>query len=389
MPADQSASPTLLVISGTWPPIRCGVGDYTACLCRVLAQSGVKVKVLTSSQADADAVRLDGLEVKPLIRRWSTEMLAQVRGEAAVLRPDLVLFQWPTALYGRSLAVNLLPQRLRRWFPDLPLVTTLHELRYFRPWTRWRALPALRHSRRIILVDPADLEVAARLHPPCRTRCLHIPIGSNLPAVGREFDREAVRKALGLGPDDFAAAFFGFANPPKGLELLLAALAGLRPKHRELKLLLLSELSDRDPYQRRLLRQLAASGLAAITLRPGYAPAAQTAERLACADCAVLPFRDGVSQKRGSLLACLAQGLPVIATAPGRGAQGPFQNEGNMLMVEQNPRALGRALERLMQDQVLRDRLRQEARRLSAAFGWETIGQQHRELFAALLKERR
>lgn len=389
MPADYSAPLTLLVISGTWPPIRCGVGDYTACLCRELARSGVKVKVLTSSQADADAVRLDGLEVKPLIRRWSRGMLIQVRAEAAALRPDLILFQWPTALYGRSLAVNLLPQRLRSWFPEVPLITTLHELRYFAPWTRWRVLAALRHSQRIILADPADLDAAVKLHPPCRTRCVHIPIGSNLPAAGPGFDREAGRRALGLGPSDFAAAFFGFANPPKGLELLVAAMANLRPSHPELRLLLLSELSDRDPYQRRLLRQLAASGLAAVTLRPGYAPAQETAQRLASADCAVLPFRDGVSLKRGSLLACLAQGLPVVATAPGRGAQGPFQNERNMLMVEQNPTALGRALERLMQDQGLRARLRQEARQLSAAFGWESIGDRHRELFSSLRKERR
>jgi glycosyltransferase involved in cell wall biosynthesis len=387
MPADSPAPLELLVITGTWPPLRCGVGDYTARLCQELVRSGISVRVLTSSQADSSA-HSDRLEVKPLIRRWTWGMLAQVRRELATLKPDLVWFQWPTAAYGRSLAVNLLPTYLRRWFPELPLVTTLHELRYFKPWTRWRALPALRHSDRIILVDPADLAVAVQLHPPCQARCIQIPIGSNLPAVGQGFDRQAGRQALGIGPGDFAVAFFGFANPPKGLDLLLASLVKLRLRHPELKLLLLSELSDRDPYQRRLARQIATSGLANVTLRPGYAPAQQTAERLASADCAVLPFRDGVSQKRGSLLACLAQGLPIITTAPGEGAQGPFQNERNMLMVEHSSSALAQALERLMQDPALRAGLRQEARLLSARFGWESIGQRHGELFAALRKER-
>ncbi len=388
MPSERSSSLLLLVVSGTWPPLRCGVGDYTACLCQELARTGVQVKVLTSLSADPAAVRADGLEVKPLVRRWSWGMLAQVKAEVAALRPDVVLFQWPTAAYGRSLAVNLLPAYLRRWFPGLPLVTTLHELRYFRPWTRWRALPALRYSDRVVLVDPADQAAAFKLHPACQARCVHIPIGSNLPSAGQAFDREAGRRALGIGPGDFAVAFFGFANPPKGMELLLAALAQLKPRHPELKLLLLSQLSGRDAYQRRLAGLIERSGLSGITLRPDYAPAPKTAERLASADCAVLPFRDGVSQKRGSLLACLAQGLPVVTTAPEKGAEGPFQNERNMLMVEHSPAALARALDRLLQDQALRIRLRQASRELSAAFGWKTIGQQHRELFQTLRKER-
>lgn len=381
MPADR-----LLVISGTWPPMRCGVGDYTACLCQELARSGVQVKVLTSNQAGPAAV--PGVEVMPLVKAWNWGMLGKVRAVIRDQRPDLILFQWPTAAYGRCLAVNLLPAYLRRRFPHLPLVTTLHELRYFKPWTRWRALPALRYSDWIVLVDPADQAAAAKLHPACQARCVHIPIGSNLPAAGQAFDREAGRRELGLGPGDFAVAFFGFANPPKGLELLLAALEDLRPRHPELKFLLLAELSDRDPYQRRLAGRIESSGLSGITLRPDYAPAPKTAERLASADCAVLPFRDGVSQKRGSLLACLAQGLAVITTAPEKGAEGSFQNERNMLMVEHSPAALARALDRLMQDQALRIRLRQASRDLSAAFGWEIIGQQHRGLFQTLRKER-
>ncbi|MEW6516234.1 MAG: glycosyltransferase [candidate division FCPU426 bacterium] len=371
----------VLVITGTWPPMRCGVGDYTARLCRELARAGCRVQVVTSSAADpADA---DGVEVKPVIRRWSWGMLDTVRRAAAAFGPDLALFQWPTAAYGRFLAVNVLPSRLRRWFPGLPLVTTLHELRYFKAWTRWRALPALHHSRRVVLVDPADRPVAAKLHPAGRGRLCHIPIGSNLPAAGAGFDREAGRRVLGLMPGDFAVAFFGFANPPKGLDCLLAALAPLRSKRPELKLLLLSELSERDPYQRRLARMLATSGLAAITLRPGYAPAVQTAERLACADCAVLPFQDGVSQKRGSLLACMAQGLPVVTTAPAalESAQGPFQNERNMLMVNLDTASLAQAVERLMDDPGLRAGLGRGALEASAQFDWKAIGRRYLELF--------
>lgn len=383
---------TILMITGTWPPLRCGVGDYSSRLCEELQASSLQIHVITSRQARPD-FKLEGqslLEVRPVVRKWDWSALSVIRRLAEEIDPDIVLFQWPTAAYGRSLAVNLLPLYIKRWLPRCRLITTLHEFRYFQPWTRWRLLPAARDSDRLIAVDPQDLAGLQKMFPRAAARSLNIPIGSNLPSVGPDFNRPESRRSLGLGSQDFVVAFFGFANPPKGLEYLLDALGKLRQTHPDIKLLLLSQLSDRTAYQRKILRQITAAGLDEITVRPEYAETREAAGFLASADCAALPFRDGASWKRGTLLACLAQGLPVLTTQSPAGPVEPFRNEENLLLVPPtDSRALAAGLERLRAEPELRGRLRAGARSLSDFFSWEEIGRRHVRLFSEVTEDAR
>ena len=49
----------VLLVTGSFPPMKCGVGDYTACLAEALARKpNIEVAVLTSQGAE-------GLEVVP------------------------------------------------------------------------------------------------------------------------------------------------------------------------------------------------------------------------------------------------------------------------------------------------------------------------------------
>jgi len=122
--------------------------------------------------------------------------------------------------------------------------------------------------------------------------------------------------------------------------------------------------------------------LDAITVRPDYAEPGLAAEILASVDCAALPFLDGASVKRGSLMACLAQGLPLVTTTPALGEVGEFQHQVNMLLVP--PRdipALVCSLEQLMRDPDLRARLALGAWDLARMFSWEDIARRQLEVF--------
>ncbi len=373
--------------------MHCGVGDYTAQLCDHLSRLAMNVHILTSRQARAE-LRMDGhnlLEVHPIVDSWTFKDLARaVKTVVADVRPDLINLQWPTAAYGRSLAVNFLPLYLRMHIsPNVPLVTTIHELRYFRPLTRLRLWPALAFSRRIILVDPMDQASVKSVYSPAAARCRLIPIGSNLPTAGKGYDRVQCRKQLGFSDSDFVVGFFGFANPPKGLETLLGALRQLKDSHPQLRLLLLSQLSEQNSYQRRLKHDLAVTGLDRITVTPEYAEPRLAAEMLASTDAAVLPFVDGVSVKRGSLMACLAQGLPILTTTPQRGEVNEFQDGVNMLLVPpKDVKLLSEALRRMIADSDLRARLALGAWDLARHFSWGDIAQRQLGVFEEALGER-
>lgn len=378
---------TLLVISGTWPPLPCGVGDYSSKLCEHLVRLGIRVQVLTSKHARPDFY-LAGeslLEVHTRIDRWSWPALRIVEQTVRETKPDFILFQWPTANYGRSLAVNFLPGILKKKFPEIPLLTTLHEFRYFRPWTQMRVIPALRYSDRVILVDPQDGENIKKKHTWVSARLRFIPIGSNVPPVAASFDRGQQRTVLGIQPKDFVVAFFGFANPPKGLETLFSAIRLLREKYPYVKLLLLPQLSSQVKYHQHLLQQLKKLDLIDHTIQLEYARPRLAAEILAGADCAVLPFADGASLKRGSMLACLEQALPVITTIPKQKKYFPFLDRKHMLLVPPGDvTAIIQAVEMLLQEPKLKKALSEQLREPLRAYAWDTIAKQHCALLAEL-----
>ena len=98
---------------------------------------------------------------------------------------------------------------------------------------------------------------------------------------------------------------------------------------------------------------------------------------LAC-DVLALPYEDGASFRRGSLLAALEHGRAIVTTppAPGAGGFGPrsLMPERHFLAVPPNdPAALAHALTRLADEPELAARLGGEAKRLAGLCSWESI----------------
>jgi len=373
---EQSKKVKLAIISGTYPPMKCGVGDYTAILSHHLTQSGVDVSIITSKQADATN---QAIKIYNCIDKWEWASIKLITNQLAAIAPDVVLFEWPTAVYKRSLAVNYLPQAIKKRFPNMRLLATLHELRYFKPWTRLRLHWLYQAVDHLILVDPLDQPWVTKKFKNSQ-QLSFIPIGSNIPEA-KEFDRPKNRAALGIKSDDKLITFFGFANAPKGLELLIDSLIELN--HPKIKLLLLSELKHTDPYQAKLLNKINHSHLQQSTIQRFNEPSNRIAQLLKSADLAALPFLDGISLKRGTLMACLNQGLPIISTIPQMGYDHPFQHEQNSWLIPINDKqALKNSIIQLISDAQLRETLSQGAMKLASSFSWTDIARR----FGQLLK---
>jgi glycosyltransferase involved in cell wall biosynthesis len=101
---------------------------------------------------------------------------------------------------------------------------------------------------------------------------------------------------------------------------------------------------------------------------------------LTASDVAVLPYRDGASYRRGSLMAVLAHGLPIVTTEPHpsmvSGILPRLENGRNAVLVPRgDPIALAQGVVRIMNDARLAARLRQGAQAVAAAFTWDSIAQ--------------
>ena len=116
----------VLIITGSYPPMRCGVGDYSHNLANALATvPGVSVGVLTSSDSVKEG-RGDVVEIFPILKGWHlTEALVAVK----LIRrwsPDIVHIQYPTQGYGNGFLPYILP--IISFFMRKKVVQTWHEI---------------------------------------------------------------------------------------------------------------------------------------------------------------------------------------------------------------------------------------------------------------------
>ena len=114
----------------------------------------------------------------------------------------------------------------------------------------------------------------------------------------------------------------------------------------------------------------------------GHLPDAEVSRLLQAADAAAFPFNAGVTRKSSSLLAALAAGLPVVATAPPGEVRGPTEADGVLRVPPRDTAALADALGRVLDDRALADRLTAASRARAASHCWDAIAAAHAEVYA-------
>lgn len=394
----------VLFITGEYPPTVGGVGDYTAALVAQLREGDVQVGVLTGGGATMPGER----GVARIVPNWGLRGLLAIARAIRAARPDLVHIQYQAGAFGGRggivLAARWLALRRR-----LPVVVTFHDrcAPYLFPKAgpvRALALITLARSGAATITTNGDDWAACNADATIAQRLRLIPIGSNIPAlqpVERSEARAATRAALGVAPETLIIAYFGLISASKGLDLLLdalvhAAAGGLS----DFRLLLIGGLvsaTDREEFGRAgdLAGALRARGLDERTTITGALPATAVAAHLAAADLAVLPYRDGASWRRGSLLATLSAGVPTITAVPqpgyDAGGQLPPLEDGvaAMLFPANDVAALADAIARLGADGVARARLAAGGRAVAGQFSWPSIAAAHLDLYAAVIARNR
>ncbi len=356
------------------------MGDFTAQLGRALAGQGHRVHVITSRSQPKDLPhQAPRVSVHRWIDRWGWHCWEQVTSLAEDLALEVLDVQYQAAAYGMHPGINVVPRREGR----PPTVVTFHDLKvpYLFPKAgplRWWAVRML--ARRADAVIVTNREDHLRLEDEINPRRLNlVPIGSNIPlSPPAGYDRDAERARWGIQPEDLLLGHFGFLNETKGSLELIEALALLVNQGVPTHLLMIGgRVGSSDPtnreYAEKVRRLIADLSLTERVHWTGYTSPAEISAALLATDVCVLPYRDGVSFRRGTLLACLAHGRAVITTRPTVPLP-EIQDGSNVLLIEpRDPEGLARAAAQLSTDPDLQARLQRGARTLAAEFSWETI----------------
>jgi glycosyltransferase involved in cell wall biosynthesis len=407
-----------VLVSAEYPPMVGGVGDYTHRLALALLNESVQVSVVTSATA-AGGLPPNRVEVHRLVRGWGWACLRTVGRTARQQSAQILHLQFQTGAYGMHPAVHFLPEVLRRLPTPPRLVVTMHDLRV--PYLFPKAGPLrhmmvtrlLRGADAIVVTNGADLarlrgagRPARDLLRPVRPGRLRrspelIPLGSSLAPPPPDYDGVAWRRRLGLEPEEALLGHFGLLHPSKGADLLVRTVARLRDAGRPARLLLVGgdagasdsgNVAFRDSL-RALIGQL---GLEEVVLWTGVCPAEEAAGHLSACDLVVLPYRDGASFRRSSLIAALALGCTVVTTVPldreevslGPGRPTVEQGLNVTLVPPEDVEALTGVAAGLLERPSQRQQLAQGARELGRAFRWDEVGRRTHALYADLLGAR-
>lgn len=400
----------LAFLTGEYPPMQGGIADYTANLATHLSQQQIKPAIMISrrwltirqrwlkQQAVADSPNTASHSIKPyLLPDWGWRCWLYIGHYLNYYQPDILHIQYQAAMYDLGGWVNWLPWylKLRRW--PIKIITTYHDLRipYIFPKAgslRWSSVLALaRYSDAVICTNREDWQILSQ-HVGQLTGD-HIPLGSNLdPQPPDGFNRQVWRQQYQADENCLLLAHFGFLNESKGAAELIISVATLRQQGLDVRLVFVgADIGDADPtnvaYANRVRQLIGDHQLEPVIHFTGYIDSAGVSANLLAADAVVLPYQDGVSFRRTTLIVALRHGCPVVSTQPTAPTLVPEIRPGeNMLLAPPNdPASLARTIATLNHNHTLRHQLSAGSKQLGQLFEWPHIATKTVALYRKVL----
>ena len=318
----MSTKPRLVIVSGSFPEIPCGVSPYVKRIADLTARrDAYDVNVLTTNDARVDTNAVDNCSVHPRIGRWSVFRAGAICREILRLEPDIVHIQNPTIMYNRlgALTMSRVAPLLKKRAPKLRVVVMQHDIAIGGALGRWRYHPLFRAVDAIFVSNSRDEQaiVAQGIDP---ARIYRVPFSSyiRLHKPSNE-TRLRARAALGIPTDARCIAHFGFVQPTRNVDVLIRALQLLScVGHNIHGLIIGGAFADQQGYYDRCRRFAERVGLAEHITWTGYATELQIADALAAADVFVSLLQRGADMRNTSILTGMLAQLPIVTAENAR-----------------------------------------------------------------------
>ncbi|MBN1765346.1 MAG: glycosyltransferase family 4 protein [Sedimentisphaerales bacterium] len=305
----------LLIVSGSFPDIACGVSRHVDIIARITAElGGYQVNVLTSDDPAVNKNLAQNYQVQPQVKRWSVFTAGGICKKIINLNPDIVHIQNPSVKYSgwNSLTMSLVGPQLKRNAPHIRLVVMQHDIAVGRPLFRVRYRPLLNASDAVVVSNRRDYQAVADLgiNP---DKIYLAPVASHLKIPAPTPERKAAaRKMFNIPDQSLCIAYFGFIHPGRQIDVLVKALHELSKTGRPVHGVIMGGPGKGARAYYYKCRRIAEHVLPGQVTWTGYAGDEQIINGLLAADCFVtLPVR-GADMRNTTIHSALLAGLPVV-----------------------------------------------------------------------------
>jgi glycosyltransferase involved in cell wall biosynthesis len=393
------------VICSVFPPAPAAEAVHAALLCENLAKAGHEVTLITSQGVDLSTARHEGYDLHAVMPGWRWRDALQLRRQIADTRPDVVLLVYLGWLYDNKHPMITYLPTICRSLPTRPRVIVQFEntaghaeikgvgqrigRRLFKTLAgpkgiEYRYGTLLRDSDGVIALCEPHIQRLEKVDKHIRRKTKVIPA----PPLLREIAdpdgavRRRKRAEIGAADGQFVVAYFGYLYPMKGVETLIEAMGKAIRSAPFAKLLLIGGslkggALNSEAYADGLRQKVKELGLADRTFWAGHQEGEHASAYLRAADCAVLPFVEGVRLNNSSYAVATSHGLPVVTTQRDT-LESDFVDGHNLLVCKAGDADdMSRAITAVANDPALRDRLRAGSREFSRGrSSWEAVVRQ-------------
>lgn len=364
----------ILLVNGSSPPMRCGVGVY-----------GYKLLLRITSLCNAALLTTGTLQDKSTdtprrtVSNWKIRSLPKILLHIKSANPDIVHIQYPAVGYKRELGINLLPLALRLT-TKRKIIVTLHEYYGSAMLGKIRNLLTILFAQKVIVSNEYDHHALPKF---LRKKTVVVRIGPTI--TKQEPHHQTFKKLLETAhftPTLPTVVNFGFVNPSKGIHILIQAMPFIHAQ-----LILVCELSKDNSYHQRILDLIkTARKQGAQIFITGYLEDKQLSEILQECSIFVLPQPLPLTAKSSTAIVATEHGLPVIATAAANKLfNQPFNENNSVLLHGMSAKNLTDACNMLLSDPKKIHSIRQHNAELTKNFSWDTITQQHIKTYRSML----
>ena len=373
---------------------------YTAYLSRALRQEGVDVQVGSITYyLDTECFSSRGLKLDPglmdVVGRFPLPKLPRrlLKFPEAMLNLAALTVRFavrpPDAVHVQYLPMLMWSVPLDLWFLEFcrsrgaKIVLTVHDLLPHDSGQRYRTTFVDLYARADALICHSD-SVKARLAaefgvPEAKISVIpHGPFFYDLPSAGAE---EALA-GLGLEGGKPMVLWQGIIFPYKGIDLLLAAWRQVEARVPEAVLVIAG--TGAPELLEQIRRQISELGLTRVKTEFRFVSTEELVALYRAADVVVYPYRAITTS--GALATGLALGKTIAASDLPVFRELLTDGENALLTPPLDTDAMGKALVRVLQDPVLRERLAERVRAMR--FGdesWLRIAEQTRAVYADLV----
>jgi glycosyltransferase involved in cell wall biosynthesis len=299
----------IYLITSTFPPQICGVGDHTVYLATELSKI-LEVKVLV---AKGEAKNFSEFQVKQVFSNVRNQSFLALIKFICADPPDWIILQYDPFAYGINyglnpyipLIINLLKYRCRHVKISLIVHESFIDIKNWKSRILSKFLKAqlwlLCYSTDAIftVIEPWVSILASWF--PNKLVC-HLPVSSNIPKVSQ--NKEEVRARLGIPANTIVLGLFGRIQRVRRLDYIIKTVKTIQAEGLDVLVMYIGHDCAG-----------AKSGLQGIPLiAEGPFPAEEISQRFTAMDIYLVPIDEGVSTRNTSFMTGLQHGLPIVAT---------------------------------------------------------------------------